>query len=195
MLSSRRTSSATSCLQARSFRERNVTIINQTTNVTNITYNNSLIVDRGPSYDELRARSHQPIERLRLERTQDFNDESPVSRGQVVALPTADFHPAERAARPNRVVRNIAQPEVERGWSGIQDVQAAQKARARREAEGTPPPNLPPKRFVRPEKKTPVLPRPTPGQDRVSGRFSRDLDFHRDTPACSAASRHPCGFA
>ena len=32
--------------------ERNVTIINQTTNVTNITYNNSVIVDRGPSYDD-----------------------------------------------------------------------------------------------------------------------------------------------
>ena len=103
-------------------RERNVTIINQTTNVTNITYNNSVVVDRGPSYDELRARSHQPIERLRLERTQGFDDERPVIRGQVVALPTAEFHPAEGTARPNRVVRTIVQPEVESGWSGIQDV-------------------------------------------------------------------------
>nr|MBA3650165.1 hypothetical protein [Chthoniobacterales bacterium] len=30
---------------------RNVTIINQTTNITNIVYNNSVIVDQGPSYD------------------------------------------------------------------------------------------------------------------------------------------------
>ena len=59
--------------------ERNVTIINQTTNVTNITYNNSVIVDRGPSYDDLRSRSRQPIERFRLERRQDFNTEAPVS--------------------------------------------------------------------------------------------------------------------
>ena len=79
--------------------ERNVTIINQTTNVTNITYNNSVIVDRGPSYDDLRARSSQPIERFRLERTQDSNNEGPVFRGEVVALPTVDFRPAERATR------------------------------------------------------------------------------------------------
>jgi hypothetical protein len=71
--------------------------------VTNITYNNSVIVDRGPSYDDLRARSSQPIERFRLERTQDFNHERPVFRGEVVALPALDFRPAERSARPARV--------------------------------------------------------------------------------------------
>ncbi len=130
--------------------ERNVTIINQTTNVTNITYNNSVIVDRGPSYDDLRAGSSQPIERFRLERTQDFNNERPVFRGEVVALPTLDYRPAERAARPERVTRTIAQPVVERGWNGIQDNQAAEKARTKMKAEATPPANLPPKRFVRP---------------------------------------------
>ena len=45
--------------------ERNVTIVNQTTNVTNITYNNTTVVNGGPSYDELRTRTQQPIERLR----------------------------------------------------------------------------------------------------------------------------------
>ena len=144
--------------------ERNVTIINQTTNVTNITYNNSVVVDRGPSYDDLRARSSQPIERYRLERTNHPNEETPVFRGDVVALPTIDFQPAERAARPARVVRTIAQPEVERGWAGIQDRQAAEKARAKIQAEATPPPNLPPKKFVRPEKRAAVPPRSTPAQ-------------------------------
>src|SRR6266702_2037278 len=46
--------------------EQNVTIVNQTTNVTNITYNNTVVVNQGPNYDELRARSQQPIPRLRL---------------------------------------------------------------------------------------------------------------------------------
>ena len=142
--------------------ERNVTIINQTTNVTNITYNNSVIVDRGPSYDDLRSRSRQPIERFRLERRQDFNTGAPVFRGDVVALPTMDFRPAERAARPNRVVRTIPQPVAERGWTGIRDAAAAQKARAKMQAEATPPANLPPKRFVRPEQKTSIPSRPVP---------------------------------
>ena len=144
--------------------ERNVTIINQTTNVTNIVYNNSIVVDRGPSYDELRARSHQPIERFRLERTQNLDQDRPIIRGQVVALFTVDFHPAERAARPNRVVRTIPQPEVERGWNGIGDPQAAAKAREKMRAEATPPPNLPPKQFVRPKPTKAVPPSSAPVQ-------------------------------
>jgi hypothetical protein len=144
--------------------DRNSTIINQTINVTNITYSNSVIVDRGPSYDDLRSRSRQPIERYRLERTNDFNSEAPVFRGEVVALPTADFRLTERTARPNRVVRTIAQPVVERGWTGIQNVQAAQKARAKMQSEATPPADLPPNPFVRPEQHTAVPPRPAPAK-------------------------------
>ena len=45
-----------------------MTIVNQTTNVTNITYNNTTIVNEGPNYNELRGRTQRPIERLRLQR-------------------------------------------------------------------------------------------------------------------------------
>jgi hypothetical protein len=162
--------------------ERNVTIINQTTNVTNITYNNSVIVDRGPSYDDLRSRSHQQIERFRLERRQDFHTGVPVFRGDVVALPMMDFHPAESTARPNRVVRTIAQPVVEHGWTGIRDAPAALKARAKMQAEATPPANLPPKRFVRPEQKPSIPSRPVPV------KVGRAVN-----PAVSTASAIPVG--
>ncbi len=143
--------------------ERNVTIINQTTNVTNIVYNNSVIVDQGPSYDDLRKPSRQPIERYRLERTHSMTSDVPVFKGEVVALPTVDFRSAGGAARPNRVTRTIAQPVVERGWAGIQDPQEVRKTRAKMEAEATPPPNPPPKRFVRPERSV-IPPRPAPVQ-------------------------------
>ena len=42
--------------------ERNVSIVNETTNVTNITYNNTMIVNEGPNYDQLRERSRRPVE-------------------------------------------------------------------------------------------------------------------------------------
>src|SRR5439155_1194936 len=68
--------------------EQNVTIVNQTTNVTNITYNNTTVVNQGPNYDQLRARSQQPIARLRLERRTALNIETensrPVFKGEVV---------------------------------------------------------------------------------------------------------------
>ena len=90
---------------------RNVTIITQTKNVTNITYNNHSVVDRGPSYDDLRGRSEHQIPKLRIERASNANAEKPVIRGDVVSLPTRDFRPAQKAARPPRVQRRIEQPE------------------------------------------------------------------------------------
>ena len=48
--------------------DRNVTIVNETTNVTNITYNNTTIVNEGPNFDRLRGRSRRPVERLHLQR-------------------------------------------------------------------------------------------------------------------------------
>ncbi len=65
--------------------ERNVTIVDQTTNVTNITYNNTTVVNDGPSYDELRTRTQQPIERLRLERNVSVNVETENLRGRSAA--------------------------------------------------------------------------------------------------------------
>src|SRR5437868_1440091 len=83
--------------------ERNVTIVNQTTNVTNITYNNTTIVNEGPSYDEVRAQSREPVQRYRLERNVnvDVSGESrSVVRGEtivvaapVIAEPVANERP------------------------------------------------------------------------------------------------------
>lgn len=160
--------------------ERNVTIINQTINVTNITYTNSTVVDRGPSYEDLRARSRYNIDRLRLERTQNFHEERPVIRGQVVAMPAPDFLPPQPGARPARVQRTITQPTVERGWEGIQDGAAAKKARAKMQAEATPPPNLPPKRVVRPAPPQAAPATPTPTKPVV-----------RPTPPNAAPTRAP----
>src|SRR2546423_1089685 len=98
---------------------RNLSIIHQTTNVTNITYNNSTVVNGGPSYDELRTRSRQPIAQLRLERTQNPDDEGAVIRGEVVAMAAPQIRPAERLAPPQRVARTISQPMVGRAWRGI----------------------------------------------------------------------------
>jgi hypothetical protein len=99
----------------------------------------------------------------------------PVFKGEVVALPTIDFRTAERAARPNRVARKIEQPVVERGWTGIQNGQDAQKARAKMEAEATPPPNLPAKRFVRPAEQAGRSNRTAPSASPIAARSPAPL--------------------
>ncbi len=134
--------------------ERNVSIVNQTTNVTNITYNNATVVNGGPSYDELRTRTQQPIERLRLERrvTVNVETENPrsVVRGEVVEMPAPVIARAQLAERPRSVKETVTQTVVDHGWEAIGDRQAADKARAKMKAESTPPPNAPSKTFVKP---------------------------------------------
>jgi hypothetical protein len=132
-------------------REQNVTIVNRTTNVTNITYNNTTVVNQGPSYDQLRVRSQQPIPRLRLERRTTLGAENPrpIVKGEVVEMPAPVIAPARPVERPPAVKETIAETVVEGGWEGITD-QQAQATRAKIKSEATPPPNAPTKTFIRP---------------------------------------------
>ena len=130
--------------------ERNVTIVNQTTNVTNITYNNTTIVNQGPNYEELRQRTRQPIERLRLERRARFENQNPqtVVRGESIEMSAPAIAPAQQTGRPRAVKEKIAQTVVDRGWNEIRDKKAAEKARAKMKAEATPPAGAPPVRVT-----------------------------------------------
>jgi hypothetical protein len=134
--------------------ERNVTIVNETTNVTSITYNNTIIVNQGPSYDELRARTQRPIERLRLERESTVNVQTgnprPVIKGAVIQVPAPIIAKAQPADRPRSVKEKITQTTVDRGWEGIADRQAADRARAKIKSESTPSPDVAQKTFVKP---------------------------------------------
>src|SRR5437588_388839 len=133
--------------------ERNVAIVNQTTNVTNITYNNTTIVNEGPNYDEVRAQSREPMQRFRLERNAsvDLNVEArrPLVQGQTVIM-AAPLIPALQASeRPRAVKQNITQVTVDLGWAGIADHEAAKKTRDKMKSEATPPSNAPSKKFVK----------------------------------------------
>lgn len=135
--------------------EQNVNIINQTVNVTNITYNNTTVVNYGPDYNELQRQTQQPIERLRVERRTNVNLESQtpqtVVKGEVVEVPAPVISKAQPAAAPPRVKEKIGKVTVERGWEGVHDPRAAETLRAKIKAESTPPPDAPPKTFVKPE--------------------------------------------
>jgi uncharacterized protein DUF6600 len=132
-------------------REQNVTIINQTTNVTNITYNNTTVVNQGPNYDELRTRTRQPIERLRLQREVNVDlstgEPSSVVRGEVVVIPAPLITRAQSVERPQRVKETVAAVQVDRGWEAITDRSASEKTRAKMKSEATPPSDAPSKTF------------------------------------------------
>jgi hypothetical protein len=147
--------------------EQNVTIVSQTTNVTNITYNNTVVVNQGPNYDELRSRSQQPIQRLRLERRTTAVAENPraVVRGEVVEVAAPVIARAQRVEHPPVVKQKISETVVEHGWERVADQPAAQQARAKMKSEATPPSNAPPRTFVKP---APIAGGPRPAASPVA---------------------------
>jgi Family of unknown function (DUF6600) len=131
--------------------ERNVTIVIETTNVTNITYTSTTIINQGPNYEEMRSRSQQPIERYRLER--QLNSETtapPTVRGEVLVMSAPAITAIQGVDRPQTVKETITQATVEKSWAEDTDRPAADRARAKMKAEVTPPPDAPSRKFVKP---------------------------------------------
>ncbi|HEY2138623.1 MAG TPA: DUF6600 domain-containing protein [Chthoniobacterales bacterium] len=127
--------------------ERNVSIVFETTNVTRITYANNFVVNEGPSYDELRSRSQRPIERYRLRRQ---NSETVATvRGDELEISAPTITEVRDMPRPRRIKERVVEVNIDNGWT-IADRSAAERARNKIRTESTPPPNAPPKTFVKP---------------------------------------------
>ena len=135
--------------------ERNVTIVNQTTNVTNITYNNTTVVNEGPNYDEIRTQSREPMQRLHLERnvSVDVNVEAPrpLVQGETVIVAAPVISAPQANERPRTVRQNVTRVTVDLGWAAIGDHEAAKKTRDKMKLEAAPPSNAPSKKFVKAE--------------------------------------------
>jgi hypothetical protein len=135
--------------------ERNVTIINQTTNVTNISYNNTTIVNEGPSYDELRSISRESMQRYRLERNVNVDLSTgaprPEMRGETVVIAAPVISAPVANERPATVKQTLAAATVDLGWAAIGNQEEARKTRQKMKSEAAPPANAPSKKFVRAE--------------------------------------------
>jgi hypothetical protein len=127
---------------------QNVTYINQTVNVTNITTTNNVVYNYGPDYNTLSAQSSRPIQRLSIEREQNVDAATAVKSGAitkvqgdklVVAAPTKIQKPAKAIAPPT-VKTKVAQPKIERGWAGVpNEAQLKQKIKIENPKQIPPP--------------------------------------------------------
>jgi hypothetical protein len=129
---------------------QNVTVIYNTVNVTNITYNNSVVYNYGPDYDRVTQYSVRPVQRLTLQREANANLTTGITtqsvtkvEGQklVVAAPQKIQQPA-KAVAPKNVKAKLAQAKVERGWSAIKDPQTKNQLVQKMKTED--PKNVPP---------------------------------------------------
>ena len=136
----------------------NVTIINQTINVTNITYNNSTVYNYGPNYNRLNQYSARPIQRLTLQRETTGNLDQGGKRGnfnRVNGNQLTVMAPAIQKSRqqiaPKQVKAKVENPKVERGWQGVQDRKQLQDEMKKENAKNVRPPSFQPQKDRKPE--------------------------------------------
>lgn len=128
-------------------RSQNVTYINNTVNVTNITVQNNVVYNYGPDYNLLSARSSRPIQRLKIERQQNVDLSTAAKSGALtkvqgdklfVGAPTKISKSAPGVAPP-KIKTKVAQPKIEKGWTGV-----ANAAQLKEKIKTENPKNIPP---------------------------------------------------
>jgi len=111
---------------------QNVTYIQQTANVTNITYKNKVVYNYGPDINVINTRASRPIQRLKLERQENADVSAAMKSGAltkvqgdklVVAAPMKISRPARQVAPP-AVKAKVAQGKIDKGWSAVGDENA-----------------------------------------------------------------------
>jgi hypothetical protein len=116
---------------------QNVTYINQTVNVTNITYKNKTVYNYGPDLNTVNQFSSRPVQTLKLERQSNVDVASAAKSGSltkvqgnslVVAAPLEIKKAgAGKELAPPTVKTRVAQPKFEKGWSVAGDASAQQQ--------------------------------------------------------------------
>jgi hypothetical protein len=126
---------------------QNVTYIDNTVNVTNITVQNNVVYNYGPDYNTLSSYSSRPIQRLKIERQQSA-DLSVAARTGALTKVQGDklmvgapqkFSKAAAGVAPPKVKAKVAQPKIQKGWAGV-----ANEAQVKEKMKAENPKNIPP---------------------------------------------------
>jgi hypothetical protein len=119
-------------------RTKNVTIINNTTNITNITVNNSNVYTGGPSYAKYAALSAKPIPTLKLVRQRDTSLVGQQggkvlarqSGGQLTVLAPRITPSTGGSIRPPKVAKTLTDAKADHGWDAVKDPAEREKLHA-----------------------------------------------------------------
>ncbi len=137
---------------------RNVTIINRTVNVTNITYNKVVVYNGGPNYDRLNRYSARPIPQLSLQRENNFGGGQAATgrnfnhvNGNQLIVVAPKIRKSSQPIAPKQVKTKVAQPKVQRGWQGIENRAQLQAEMKEEDPKKISAPSFQPQKGRRPE--------------------------------------------
>jgi hypothetical protein len=144
--------------------QQSLTVITQTRNVTNITYNNKIVNSFGPQYQQLAQATNNRLERYQInyqQQTQpNANFKTVVAGNQLqVVAPAPQLQP--RATIQPQSARQIQHAQVERGWQNLDPAKAQQIKEAFQKSAPPIPKALPPQPAPPPKPVIAVLARKT----------------------------------
>ena len=123
---------------------QNITYINQTVNVTNITYKNKIVYNDGPDINVINRRAGRPIQRLTIQREKNVDLAAVAKSGGlksrvhgqalVVAAP-AHIAKSTRQSAPRAVKTRVAKANLDNGWSGVGDAKAREQYKQKLRSE------------------------------------------------------------
>jgi hypothetical protein len=132
--------------------QQNVTIINRTVNVTNITYNNSVVYNYGPDINRVNQFSTRPVQHLTLQRETDVakvqvgrGNLNRVNGNQLVAVAPAVQKSTQQVA-PKQVKPKVQQAKIEHGWQGVSNRDQLQAQMKSENPKNVPPPTFQPQK-------------------------------------------------
>lgn len=143
----------------------NMSIIHQTTNITNITYVNNVVHNGGLGFDEQSRLSSEPLQRYKLERRDQVEGDSRKQkpdqlRANVAGDSMSVFAPPvteTSTATPKNLAKKVTAVEVDRGWANAGSAADIAAMRGKLQSKITMPDNLPPQaKFGRPTVKAPT---------------------------------------
>ncbi len=138
---------------------QNLTIIRETTNITNIYYENNLIHNDGPRYESLAKVSRNPIAHYKLERRQRFEEDPRNWREEHGRSRVSDdsfslFAPSFKEhgkEGPRNTGVKLERPQVNRGWQHAGSEPEVDELRKAMRSKVKPPEDLPrPPKFPNP---------------------------------------------
>jgi len=134
---------------------QNITYINSTVNVTNITYNDNRVYNYGPDYAVMSKYSVKPIQKLQIQQQANFDPSvgvkgsamTKVQGNQLLVSAPMKLQKSEGGA-PKQIKEKLSQPKYETGWAGVTDPGVKQKLVQKFKSESSknvPPPDIQPK--------------------------------------------------
>jgi hypothetical protein len=141
--------------------ENNVTIINNTVNITKVVYktvnNKTTVVNEGPDLTVINKEARRPVQQLKVQRVNAVGPRPAKVEAGMLQMVAPDLKKAAGPVKPKQVKESVKAVEMDRGWKEAKAETQKVRAEAAKEARQA-------EQEERGEPKAPAVAKPAPAQ-------------------------------